>query len=182
MKKILFTVLTIMMTILVLVSCSKKEKDENRVESETCDFYFTLPENSIWEQTYSDGMLSVSKLNDISKANITGFSFDHGITDSLPTSKDYWSLYYKPQLESTFGKVEVEKVDDISLGGQKHAHAMYSVTIGEETFDCETVLILYGNKVYTLTLTQGAKTEENEQFYTDYSEEFSEIAQTFTIN
>ena len=180
MKKIIFTALAIIAASLVLVSCAKTESE--RVSDDTCDFSFELPEGGEWKQTYSDGMLSISKSRDASKATISAFSFEHGLEEANITSSEYWNNHYLPQLQNTFGKIDNVKLADITLGNQVHAHAVYTVALGDEQFDCETILILYGNKVYTLSLTQGAKTEENKDYYKDCSDEFRNLAETFTIN
>ena len=181
MKKIIFAALAVIAASLVLVSCAKQEAE--RVHDDTCDFSFELPEGGEWKQTYSDGMLSISKVKDASKATISAFSFEHGLTEETAvTSSEYWTGHYLPQLRNTFGKIDNVKLADITLGNQVHAHAVYTVALGDEQFDCETILILYGNKVYTLSLTQGAKTEENKEYYKDCSDEFRKLADTFTIN
>lgn len=181
MKKILYVLFAVMAASLILVSCAKDGAD--RVKSDTCDFSFEMPEGGEWKQTYSDGMLSISKANDVSKATISAFSFEHGLADpAVLTSSDYWTNHYLPQLSDTFGKIDNVKLGEITLSGSKHAHAVYTVALGDEQFDCETILILYGNKVYTLSLTQGTETEENKEYYKDCSDEFRKLAGTFTIN
>lgn len=178
MKKTLCALLAVCAVGMTLASCAKKaEEGFQKVESGTCDFAFECPET--WTVTHTDGMLSVINPEDISKANITAHSFSHGEGEST-TAIEYWETYQK-QLSDVFANCEFEQVQPLSLGGQETAHAKYSVNIGKESFDCETVLIVYAGKAYTITLTQGAKTDENAENYNDHSDEFAEIIKTFRI-
>ena len=124
-------------------------------------------------------MLSALNPNDISKANVTAYSFNHGM-DEAPGAIDYWQTY-KKQLSETFGSVTVNEEKETELGGQTVAHSEYTVSIGDENFSCETILVIYGEKAYTLTLTQGARGDPNQDNYNDHSDEFSEITKTFRI-
>ena len=178
MKKILCAVMAAATIGLCFTSCSKKaEEGYITIESKTCDFTFDYPES--WAETYKDGMLSVAKLGDVSNANMVGFSFYHGL-ESVPSSMEYWETY-KAQLEETFKNVEFSEVKPIELGNAEQAHAVYTVTVGDEVFEKETVLIVYGEKVYTLTLTQGTRNGEKNESYEDYSAEFMKSVKTFRI-
>ena len=178
MKKILCLVLAVAIMGIGLVSCRKKtEEGFKPVESKTCNYTFECPES--WNISYTDGMLSAYNPEDISKANVTAFSFSHGLSEE-PTAIGYWETY-KKQLEDTFKNVTQHKAEEIELGRQKVAHADYTVTVGNESFDCETVLAIYDSDVYTLTLTQGAKENYDAENYNDHSDEFAEIMKTFRI-
>lgn len=162
-----------------LSACKKEEKVGYReISDKTCDFRFEVPET--WENTSTSGILSATVLKDVSKANITGFSFNHGL-DAEPGAFDYWNDHYEVQLSDTYKNVEVKNEEETELGGEKVAKAEYAVTIGEEKFDCDIMLAVYNGKVYTLTLTQGQKTEEMGENYTDYTEVFEETLKTLKI-
>lgn len=178
MKKALYAIFAATAITLCFTSCSgKAEEGYAVIESETCDFTFEYPEN--WTETYKDGMLSVTKIGDATNANIIGFSFGHGL-EKVPSSLEYWETY-KAQLEETFKNVSVTKVEPIELGGAEQAHAYYTVTIGEEVFEKETLLVVYGDRVYTLTLTQGTRNGEKGQNYVDFSDEFQKCIKSFRI-
>lgn len=178
MKKTLCAVLALVTITTGLISCQKKaEEGFKTVQSETCNYTFDCPES--WTVSYTDGMLSAYNPDDISKANVTAFSFSHGLEET-PAAISYWETY-KKQLEDTFKNVTLHSAQEIELGGQKVAHAEYSVIIGNESFDCETVLAIYDSDVYTLTLTQGAKENYDSESYNDHSDEFQSIMKTFRI-
>ena len=178
MKKIICAVLAISIMSMGLVACQKKASDGYKtVESKTCNYTFDCPES--WEISYTDGMLSAYNPDDLSKANVTAFSFPHAL-DVTPAAIEYWETY-KKQLSDTFGKVTQHEAKEIQLGGQNVVHADYTVTIGGENFDCETVLTIYDSDVYTLTLTQGAKENFDSEVYNDHSDEFAKIIKTFRI-
>ena len=178
MKKTLCAVIAATALTLCFTSCSNKAQEGYVVmESESCDFSFEYPKE--WTETYKDGMLSVTKMGDATNANIVGFSFSHGL-ETAPSSLEYWETY-KTQLEETFKNVEVSKVKPIKLGSGEHAHAFYTVTIGDEVFEKETLLVVYGNKAYTLTLTQGTKNGEKGEGYEDFSSEFEKCIKSFRI-
>ena len=178
MKKTLCAILAVAAIGTGLVSCSKKaEEGFKTVESKTCNYTFDCPES--WNVSYTDGMLSAYNPDDLTKANVTAFSFPHGL-EAEPSSAEYWEKY-RSQLSDTFGNVVQHEAKEVELGGQKVVHADYTVTLGAESFDCETVLVVYGDNVYTLTLTQGAPTDELGENYNDHSDEFAEIIKTFRI-
>ena len=178
MKKIVCVILALVITATCFVSCGRKaENGFKTVESQTCNYTFDCPES--WVVSYTDGMLSAYNPDDLSKANVTAFSFSHGL-EKVPLAIEYWDTYQK-QLSDTFGKVSLGEAKEIELGGQKVAHADYTVTIGNESFDCQTVLAIYDSDVYTLTLTQGAKENYDSESYNDHSDEFQTIMKTFRI-
>ncbi len=178
MKKTLCAILAVAVMGTCLVSCRKKaEEGYKTVESETCNYTFDCPES--WTVSYTDGMLSAYNPDDLTKANVTAFSFSHGLEEE-PTAAEYW-IKYRSQLADTFGDIVQHEAKEIELGGQKVSHSDYTVTIGAESFDCETVLVVYGGEVYTLTLTQGSPSEEIGESYNDHSDEFAEIIKTFRI-
>ena len=178
MKKILCLVLAASMLVLGLVSCTKKaEEGFMTVESKTCNYRFDCPDT--WVISETDGMLAAYNPDDISKANVTAFSFPHGL-DTPPAVADYW-VKYRLQLSDTFGDLVQHEAKEIELGGHKVIHADYTVIIGRESFDCETVLAIYDSDVFTLTLTQGAKENYDSESYNDHSDEFAQIMETFRI-
>ena len=178
MKKSLCILLAVCAIGATMTACGKKEEvGYKMVESKTCDFSFQCPES--WEITHTNGMLSAINPDDISKANVTAYSFYHGM-DEIPVSIEYWQTY-KNHLSKTFGNITVNDEKETELGGQKVVHSDYTVSIGDEDFSCETVLVAYGEKVYTITLTQGAKDSFDENNYNDHSDEFAEILKTFRI-
>ena len=75
----------------------------------------------------------------------------------------------------------VTKNEETTLSGVIARHVFYTVDMGEDSFNCQTVICVYAGKVYTLTLTQGIETEENKEFDNDHSDEFLEIAKSFRI-
>ena len=178
MKRTLCAILCAAAVGLCITSCSKApEEGYATMQSESCDFTFEYPAD--WTETYKDGMLSVTKLGDVSGANIVGFSFRHGL-ESTPTSMEYWSVY-ENQLSETFKNVNVNEVLPVELGGAEQVKAFYTVTIGEEVFEKETLLIVYGDKVYTLTLTQGSWMGEKPEGFEDFSAEFENSIKSFRI-
>ena len=178
MKRLVCLVLAVGLITTGLVSCGKKAKDGRMtVESNTCNFKFECPDT--WVISETDGMLSAYNPDDISKANVTAFSFSHGL-DVPPAPSDYW-VTYRSRLADTFGDIVQHEAKEIELGGQKVMHTDYTVTIGGESFDCETILAIYDSDVFTLTLTQGAKENYDSENYNDHSDEFAEIIKTFRI-
>lgn len=180
MKKIMCAVLAACTIGLSFTACSAKKSETTQVVKDpTCNFYFECPKE--WEVTHTNGMLSAINPNDVSKANVTAFSFKIDKEHYGTSAVKYWEQEYKKQLSDTFGEVTVKKVEERDFGGEKVAFAKYNTAIGKEIFYCETLLVLYDNNAYVLTLTQGEKTEENEEQYNSHSDEFAEIIKTFKI-
>jgi len=178
MKKILFAAAAVLAVSLVLVSCSREAEEGFLVaESESCDFSFEYP--AAWKSTYTDGMLAVMNPDDVSGANVTAQSFRHGYDEEV-SSEVYWEEY-KAQFEGTFSTMNVTKNIETTLSGVIARHVFYTVDLGQDSFNCQTVLCVFGDKTYVLTLTQGIKTEENAEYYNDHSEEFEEIVKSFRI-
>ena len=179
MKKTLCAILAVATMGMGLVACNKEAPEGLKtVESETCNITFNCPE--AWEISHTDGMLSVYNPDDLSKANVTAFSFYHDL-ETDPEEITYWETYQK-QLSDTFGEVALEKIEEEDFKSEKAAHAYYTVTIGEEKFDCETWMLIYGGQVYTLTLTQGAQTDPEQENYNDHSDEFAQIIKSINFN
>ncbi len=186
MIKKLGIILSATALVLVFSGCNQKNNDEYvKISNPANDFSYEI--SADWTETSEKGMLSATVLGDISGANIIGYSFRHELEED-PSSFDYWNNYYKKQLEETFKNVSIESEDEIAFNEAKQdadkqmvTRATYKVTIGEENFDCDIMLAVYNGKVYTLTLTQGAKTEYIKDSYTDYSKEFEKIVKTFKI-
>ncbi len=179
MKRTLSAVMALLVIGFSLVSCKNEpEEGYKSVESPTCDFSFSCPES--WDVTYTEGMLSVMAPSDAVKANVTGFSFfDEAAKDKTPL--DYWNEVYKVQFEETFSTMNVTKTEETTLSGIIAQHVFYTVDLGKDSFNCQTVICVYGSEVFTLTLTSGAQTEENKDVYTDYSEDFERIISSFRI-
>ena len=196
MKKTLLTILSLTALVLCFTACSAQEKEGFKtVSDDTCGFSFQCPES--WEITHTKGFLSAAAPKDVSNANVTVSSFVHGIKNEGDgakyysenklkddVEKDYWSEHYKPMLEM-FG-IEKEQFKEITLGNnketqQKGVHVKYTAKKGKDVFQCETVLVLYDNNAYVMTLTQGAKNEQNAQHYVDYSDKFLEMVKTLQI-
>lgn len=178
MKRTICAILAAATLTMGLIGCQKEAKKDGYtpVESETCDFTISKPDS--WEVGNTDGMIAIYNPKDISKANVTAFSFYLDSKEEV-TSVEYWETY-KKLFSDTYGNLSGEKVKEEDFKGQKIAHAYYHIKIGEEDFKCETALLVYGGKVYVFTLTQGAKTEANAENYNDHSDEFAEILKTFT--
>ena len=167
---------------MTLVACSKDKAEEGKilVSDKTADCTFQCPDS--WEVIEKKGMLHVINPEDKTKANVTAFSFEHSLDGAqLPSAKEYWENIYVKQYASTFNSPENVKLSDTTLSSVPAVKATYTVKAGEEKFNCETVLCLYGDKVYTLTMTQGAKNESNKEGYNNHSDELEEIRKTFRI-
>ncbi len=179
MKKFLLTALTITALSLFLVSC-KSEPAEGfiRVESETCNFSFECPDS--WIITRTDGMLAAINPDDISRANVTGYSYNHGIEEQEVSADMCWEDY-QAQFEGTFSTMNITKNVETTISGIIARHVFYTVDLGLDSFNCQTVICAFNGKAYTLTLTQGKKTEENAEYYNDHTDEFEEIVKTFRI-
>ena len=178
MKKIICVILAVVALNFVFTGCKNEPEDGfKRAESKTCDFYYTLPDT--WDITYTDGMLAARNPDDKTGANVVGYSFYHNL-DEEPSAEQYWDIY-KTQFENTFATMNVVKNEETTLSGVIARHVFYTVDMGEDSFNCQTVICVYAGKVYTLTLTQGIMTEENSEFYNDHSDEFLEIAKSFRI-
>ena len=178
MKKILCVIMAVVLFSFMLVSCNQKTEDGfMKAESQTCDFYFTYPDT--WDLTYNDGMLAIRNPEDKTGANVVGYSFFHNLDDE-PSAEQYWDIY-KAQFEDTFTTMLVTKNEETTLSGVIARHVYYTVDMGKDSFNCQTIICVYAGRVYTLTLTQGVETEENKEFYNDHGDEFLEIAKTFRI-
>ena len=181
MKRKIGTALAVIAIGLCLASCAKKEAQEGNCYVSPVNGGYTIQVPKEWEVKYTDGMIGVSVPDDISGANICAYVFPHGL-ETQPDSASYWEIY-SAQLNETFSQTVVDdsKTKNTKLAGMDAVHKFYTVKIGEETFACQIILGVYGENVYTLTLTQGAKTEEHGDSYVDYSEKFEEIAGSFSI-
>ncbi len=178
MKKILFAAVAVLGIRLVLGSCSREAEEGFAIaQNETCDFSYQYPAS--WKSTYTNGMLAVINPEDVSGANVTAQSFYHG-HDTEVSSEQYWEEY-KAQFEGTFSTMNVTKNVETTLSGVIARHVFYTVDLGLDSFNCQTVLCVFGDKAYVITLTQGIKTDENAEYYNDHSEEFEEIIKSFRI-
>lgn len=176
MKRTLCAILAVAIVGIGLVGCQKQTKDGyTTVKSKTCDFTIDRPDS--WKVAHTDGMISIYNPEDISKANISAFSFYHNL-DEAPSAKDCWKTY-KEQLSATYGKVTVNEEKETKLDGQPAILCDYTVSIGNENFSCETVLSVVGQQAYTVTLTQGARGDPVQENYNDHSDEFASIVKTF---
>ena len=179
MKKSICAALAVMALSLCLVSCNNKEASEGNmiVSPDNAGYTFEVPAS--WEISRTDGMVSVYNPEDSTKANITCYKFDNGMSEEV-SSADYWEIY-KAKFEDTFSTINVNKVEETKISGITAQHVFYTVDLGLDSFNCQTVLGVYGTDVYVLTLTQGAKNEANESVYVDYTDDFKEIVSSFRI-
>lgn len=178
MKKALCTILLATTLCASLISCSKEAQEGMKtVESKTCDFSFQCPES--WEITQTDGMLGVLDKEDVSRANVTAYSFTADV--NAETTAEQYFEEYKKKLTSLYESVSFDETESLSQGSSVGAHTKYTVSLDGENFVCESVLFLYDGKAYVITLTQGEKTEENEEKYNNHSDEFMQIVKTFKI-
>ena len=173
--------LAVMAVGLCLASCGSKKAEEGYViaKPESGGYYIEVPAE--WKTVHTDGMISVSVPDDMTNANVVAYVFPHGLKTEVD-SASYVEIY-KKQFDETFTEMKIDesKTKSTKLSGMDAQHIFYTVQIGEDTFACQTIMGVYGENVYLLTLTQGAKTDENESVYVDYTEQFEKIAASFKI-
>lgn len=181
MKTKICTLLTVIAVGLCLASCSAKEPEEGNVIVKPQNAGYSIEVPAQWKTEHTDGMISVYVPGDVSKANIVAYTFPHGLETPVD-SASYWEIY-KKQFDDTYSEMIVDdsKTKKTRLASSQAQHMFYTVQIGEEVFSCQTILDVYGENVYLLTLTQGAKNEKNESNYVDYTEKLEEIAASFRI-
>ena len=179
MKKTICTALAVLTVSLCLVSCNNKQAEQGKklVSSDNGGYTFEVPQE--WEISRTDDMVAVYNPDDATKVNVTAYKFDNGENEII-SSADYWQIY-KTTFEDTFTQMNVNKVEETNISGIPAQHVSYNVSLGQDSFDCQTVLAVYSTDVYVLTLTQGAKTQENEKVYVDYTQAFKEMIQSFRI-
>ncbi len=179
MKKTVCAALAVLAVSLCLVSCKNEEAKEGNmlVSPDNGGYTFEVPAS--WEISRTDGMVAVYNPDDATKVNVTSYKFDNGMQEVV-SSADYWEIY-KAKFEDTFDKINVNKVEETKISGITAQHVFYTVDLGLDSFNCQTVLGVYDTDVYVLTLTQGAKTDANANVYIDYTQDFKEIADSFKI-
>jgi hypothetical protein len=179
MKKTVCAAIAVIALGLCLVSCNNKEASEGNMIVSPNNGGYTFEVPASWEISHTDGMVSVYNPEDSTKANVTSYHFDNGKSEYV-SSADYWEIY-KAQFEDTFTTMNVNKVEETKISGITAQHVFYTVDLGLDSFNCQTVLGVYGTDVYVLTLTQGAKNEQNEDVYVDYTEDFKRMVSSFKI-
>ncbi len=172
MKNTCIKILALSAACLVLAACSKQKPQEGfkEVSDESCDFSFEV--QSDWNINYTDSMLSANDTED--NTNVTAYSF------SLSTpmgADDYWDEYLT-NFKERFGQdsIKVNKLEETTLSGVIARHVFYTVDMGKDSFNCETIICSrYGN-IYMLTFTSTPETYQN------HTEDFTNIAQSFKFN
>ena len=179
MKKTFLAALAVVAVGLCLVSCSNKEAKEGNIIVSPDNGGYTFEVPAAWEIGHTDGMVSVYNPQDKTKVNVTAYTFDNGMSEPV-SSEGYWEIY-KAQFEDTFTTMNVNKVEETKISGITAQHVFYTVDLGKDSLNCQTVIGVYGTQVYVLTLTQGAQTPENKEVYTDYTDAFKEMVSSFRI-
>lgn len=179
MRKSLCAALAVIAVGICLVSCNNKEASEGNVIVSANNGGYTFEVPSSWEISRTDGMVAVYNPEDSTKVNVTSYKFDNGLSEYV-SSAEYWEIY-KAKFEDTFAAMNVNKIEETKISGITAQHVFYTVDLGLDSFNCQTVLGVYANDVYVLTLTQGAKNEENEEVYVDYTEDFKKMISSFKV-
>ncbi len=179
MKKIVYAAFAVLAVSLCLVSCKNEEVKEGNILVSPDNGGYTFEVPATWEISRTDGMVAAYNPDDATKVNVTSYKFDNGMQEVV-SSADYWEIY-KAKFEDTFNEINVNKIEETKISGITAQHVFYTVDLGLDSFNCQTVLGVYETKVYVLTLTQGAKTEANESVYTDYTDNFKEMVSSFKI-
>lgn len=175
MKKTVLTALAVLAVSLCLASCNNKEPEEGNMRVTPDNGGYTIEVPADWEVSRTDGMVAVYKPDDAYKTNVTAYKFETGLNEAV-SSVDYWEIY-KGQFEDTFAQMNVNKIEETKISGITAQHVFYTVDLGLDSFNCQTVLGVYGTDVYVVTLTQGAQAEQSE----DYTELFKEIVSSFKV-
>lgn len=179
MKKTACIAMAFFAVSLCFTSCKKNEAAEGNVLVSPDEGGYTFEIPADWQVSDTDGMVSAFDPSDPTKANVTACVFDTGLDEAV-SSEEYWKSY-KEQFEATFTEMDVEKNEETKLSGIEARHVFYSVDIGSDTFSCQTVIGVYGDNAYVITLTQGEKNDANESVYEDHTDEFKEIVKSFKI-
>jgi hypothetical protein len=171
MKKVLFSVLTLSAMCIVLSGCAQNIQAQDGykvVSSESCDFLFEVPED--WNINYTESMLSAN--NTIDNANVTAFAFD---TKEEILADDYFEQY-KIEFEKTFSTMNIKEKLETKLSGVIARHVFYTVDMGLDSFNCQTVICAMNNRIYMVTFTASADTYEN------HTGEFEKILSSFRFS
>lgn len=179
MKRTACATLAVVAVSLCFASCGKEEASEGNVivSPDNGGYTFEIPAD--WQVSDTDGMVSAYDPEDPTKANVTAYAFDTGLSEDM-TADEYWDIY-KAQFEETFTEMNVNKTKESKLSGLEATHVFYTVNLGNEAFSCQTVVGVYGKDAYIVTLTQGQKNEDNESVYEDHTEEFGNMVKSFRI-
>lgn len=169
MKKTAITFLLLTAACLVLVSCSKNEPENGykTLSDDSCDFEFDIPDD--WTASYTDGMLSAYDTQD--NTNVSAYAFD---TQKEMGADDYWEVY-KAQYEKTFSTMNVTKTEETTLSGVIARHVFYTVDMGLDSFNCQTVICSRYGSIYMLTFTSSPDNYEN------HTDEFERIISSFSF-
>lgn len=192
MKKTVCAILAAAAVSLTLVSCNNDTGDGyKKIESSTCEFYFEYPED--WANVYNEGILAIEKLNDPSGAKIVGHCFERDEEELRKlnetregenyTAKDYWKDNYFPMLVNTYGEANITETASEPKMYKEHEQVCvsYTKTLGDDVYNCKTILILAQDRVCTLTLTQQVKNKDGEIAAEDYTDVLMKCFETFEI-
>ena len=167
MKKTCFAILVLASACLALCSCSEKEPEQGykTVSDSSCDFSFEVPDD--WDVTYTDSMLAANDASD--GANVTAYAFD---TQTEMGADDYFEQYLE-NFNKTFSTMNVTEKEETTLSGVIARHVFYTVDMGEDSFNCQTVICSRYGTIYMLTFTALGDT------YESHTEEFERIKDSF---
>ena len=192
MKKTVCAILAAAAIGLTLVSCNDKTEDGyKKIESATCEFSYEYPED--WVNIYSEGILAIEKLNDPGNATIVGHSFERDAEELSElnekhagedyTAANYWEDHYFPMISGTYGEANIVQtsLESVDYKDTKQAYATYTKTIGEDVYNCQAILILAQDRVFTLTLTQQIQNKDGEIKVSDYKDVLMKCLESFEI-
>lgn len=167
MKRTAITLIALASMCVIFASCAKEQASEGMkiLSDPSCDFAFEVP--SDWEISYTSGMLAAYDKSD--KTNVSAFSF--GLQEEMGAD-DFWNDY-KVKFEETFGTMNVNAMEETKLSGIIARHVFYTVDMGEDSFNCQTVVCVGLGRVYMVTFTAtpdayDAHTEEFEKILSSY--------------
>jgi len=168
LKRTAITFITLAAACIVLGSCAKNTPSEGMqlLSDASCDFTLEVP--SDWEISYTSSMLAAYDTAD--KTNVTAFSI--GLQEEMGAD-DFWEDRYKPNFEDTFGTMNVNAKEETKLSGVIARHVFYTVDMGEDSFNCQTVICVRMGNVYMVTFTATPET------YDSHTEEFEKILSSY---
>ena len=169
LKTKLVTLAVLSVMCVFICSCSNEKASEGMkiVSDPSCDFYFEVPEN--WEINYTDSMLAAVDTKD--KANVTASAFS--LSEEMGAD-DFWEDY-KVKFEETVGTINVNKLEETKLSGIIARHVYYTVDMGQDSYNSQTVVCVGMGRVYMVTFTSSPETYEN------HTEEFEKILSSYRL-
>ncbi len=167
MKRTAITFIALAAACIVLGSCAKKTPSEGMqiLSDVSCDFTLEVP--SDWEISYTTSMLAAYDTAD--KTNVSAVSF--GLQEEMGAD-DFWEDY-KANYEGTFGTMNVNAMEETTLSGVIARHVFYTVDMGEDSFNCQTVICVRMGNVYMVTFTAAPEA------YDSHTEEFEKILSSY---